>query len=108
MKHPMKHELGEPAVADRAAFQAAPQARRRQQSGASPDRLLSLAAAPTFAIMALLAAVEGGNISDVLCSAAYGASPLSGMASMYVLMSVFHLAPWLRLIANWRRGAYPA
>jgi len=25
---------------------------------------------------------------------------------MYLLMSAFHLAPWLRLITNWRRGAY--
>jgi hypothetical protein len=63
---------------------------------------LYLAAAPTFAIMALLTAVLGGS-PDVLCSIAH-ASPLSGMVPMYVLMSAFHLAPWLRLIANWRRA----
>jgi hypothetical protein len=28
------------------------------------------------------------------------------MVPMYLLMSAFHLAPWLRLIANWRGGAY--
>lgn len=55
---------------------------------------LSLAAAPTFAIMALLTAVLGGGPLDTLC----GASPLTGMVAMYMLMSVFHLAPWLRLI----------
>lgn len=55
---------------------------------------LSLAAAPTFAIMALLTAVHGGGPLDALCTA----SPLTGMIAMYVLMSVFHLAPWLRLI----------
>jgi hypothetical protein len=68
---------------------------------------LSLAAAPTFAIMALLAGVLGGGAPDVLCSAAHDASPLSGMASMYVLMSAFHSAPWLKLISGRRSGAGP-
>jgi hypothetical protein len=65
---------------------------------------LSLAAAPTFAIMALVAAVQGGGARDVLCAAAHDASPLNGMAGMYLLMSVFHSAPWLKLI-SFRRGA---
>ena len=56
---------------------------------------LYLAAAPTFAIMALLTAVLGGGSLDALC----GASPLSGMVPMYLLMSAFHLAPWLQLIS---------
>jgi hypothetical protein len=60
---------------------------------------LSLAAAPTFAIMALLAEIQGGGM---LCSAALTTSPLTGMVPMYVLMSAFHSAPWLRLIANGR------
>jgi hypothetical protein len=58
---------------------------------------LSLAATPTFAIMALLAAVHGGGMPDMMCSATAGGSPLSGMATMYLLMSAFHLGPWLRL-----------
>jgi hypothetical protein len=61
---------------------------------------LCLAAAPTFAIMALLTGVFGGGPPDVLCSAAQDASPLSGMVPMYLLMSAFHSAPWLRLIRN--------
>jgi hypothetical protein len=61
---------------------------------------LSLAAAPTFAFMALLTVVPGGGPSDMLCSAAAGASPFSGMVFMYLLMSAFHLGPWLRLIAS--------
>jgi hypothetical protein len=65
---------------------------------------LSLAAAPTFAIMALLTSVHGGGMPDVLCSAAQGASPLSGMVPMYALMSAFHLAPWLKLISGRRSG----
>ena len=62
---------------------------------------LHLAAAPTFALMALVTAMSGG---DVLCSA-MGASPLAGMVPMYLLMSVFHATPWLRLIAGRRSAA---
>jgi len=62
---------------------------------------LPLAAAPTFAIMALLAAVTGGGPLESLCSAA--ASPVGGMVPMYLLMSAFHLPPWLNLISG-RRG----
>jgi hypothetical protein len=65
---------------------------------------LCLAAAPTFAIMALLTGVLGG-LPDMLCSAAHDASPLSGMAPMYLLMSALHSAPWLKLISSRRSGA---
>lgn len=61
---------------------------------------LSLAAAPTFAFMALLTAVPGDGPLDMLCSAMPGASPFSGMVFMYLLMSAFHLRPWLRLIGS--------
>jgi hypothetical protein len=63
---------------------------------------LYLAAAPTFAIMALLTGVLGGGPPDVLCSIV-SASPLSGMVPMYLLMSAFHSAPWLKLISGRRR-----
>jgi hypothetical protein len=62
--------------------------------------LLCLAAAPTFAIMALVTGVSGGGALDMLCAATQEALPLSGMVPMYVLMSAFHSAPWLRLIAS--------
>jgi hypothetical protein len=65
---------------------------------------LGLAAAPTFALMALLSGALGGGPMDMLCSAAHGASPLSGMTLMYVLMSVFHSASWLKWIGRRRRG----
>jgi hypothetical protein len=58
---------------------------------------LHFAAAPTFAIMALLTGVPGGGPMDVLCS---GSSSLGGMVPMYLLMSAFHSAPWLRFIAG--------
>ena len=65
---------------------------------------LCLAAAPTFAIMVLLTGVIGAGPADMLCSSAQEASPLSGMALMYLLMSVFHAVPWLKLIASRRGG----
>jgi hypothetical protein len=58
---------------------------------------LGLAASPTFAGMALLSVLSGSQ-PDVLCSATQHASPLNGMVAMYVLMSAFHLAPWLKLL----------
>jgi len=67
-------------------------------------RWLSLAAAPTFAVMALLTSVQGGGPADMLCSVAHGASPLGGMVPMYALMSAFHLAPWLKLVSGRRSG----
>ena len=68
---------------------------------------LCLAAAPTFAIMALLTALIGGP-PDILCSAMQHTSPLSGMIPMYLLMSAFHSAPWLKLISSRRNGACAA
>jgi hypothetical protein len=68
------------------------------------DRWLTLAAAPTFAMMALLTRIHGGGMPDMLCPAGLDAWPLSGMVPMYLLMSAFHLAPWLRLLSRRRSG----
>ena len=57
---------------------------------------LCLAAAPTFAVMALVSCLQAGDAA-MLCM---GGSPLTGMAAMYLLMSAFHLAPWLRVISG--------
>jgi hypothetical protein len=65
---------------------------------------LGFAAAPTFAVMALLTGIQDAGMPDRLCSAAHGVSPLSGMAPMYLLMSAFHLAPWLKLLSSRRSG----
>ena len=62
---------------------------------AGASGLLCLAATPVFAVMAL--ATSGGDMPGM-------ASPLNGMAAMYVLMSVFHSAPWLKLISNRRHA----
>lgn len=60
---------------------------------------LCLAASPTFALMALVTAVLGESGMD--CMAAQ--SPLTGMVPMYLLMSAFHLAPWLKLMSGGSR-----
>jgi hypothetical protein len=77
-------------------------ATRRNATALGAADWLHLAAAPTFAIMALLTGVLGGGGSDMLCSAARSAWPLSGMVPMYALMSAFHASPWLKLIASRR------
>jgi hypothetical protein len=59
---------------------------------------LQLAATPTFAIMAVLTGF-GGTPMDRICSSGHGA-PLSGMVTMYILMTVFHSRPWLNLISG--------
>ena len=69
---------------------------------------LSLAAAPTFAIMALLASVFCGGQPGMLCSPMQGASLLGGMIPMYLLMSAFHSAAWLKLISTRRSNATAA
>lgn len=69
------------------------------EASLSAAKWLTLAAAPTFALMAVLTALGGGP-ADVLCSTGAGALPVGGMAPMYVLMSAFHTAPWLKLIAG--------
>lgn len=63
---------------------------------------VNLAAAPVFAVMALIAGLPGGDQPGIHCAAGQHASPLSGMVLMYVLMSIFHAAPWLRLISGRR------
>jgi hypothetical protein len=75
-------------------------ARGRGRTDLSAVRLLSLAATPTFAVMALLAAVHGDGMPDMMCSATREGSLLTGMVPMYVLMSAFHLVPWLRLLSR--------
>ena len=75
-------------------------ARGHRRTELSAVRLLSLAATPTFAVMALLAAVHGDGMPDMICSAKREGALLTGMVPMYLLMSAFHLGPWLRMLAR--------
>ena len=64
---------------------------------------VSLAAAPTFALMAVVTGILDSGTHQMWCSVAMHVSPLTGMVPMYALMSAFHLAPWLRLISRWAK-----
>jgi len=71
---------------------------------------LCLAATPAFAIMALASAVLGGGHAGSLCCeaqqmAGHHASSIDGMISMYLLMSAFHSAPWLRFFSGRRSSS---
>ncbi|MFN3584598.1 hypothetical protein [Phenylobacterium sp.] len=59
---------------------------------------VAMAATPVFAAMALLAAADAGPAA-MLCG---GAAPWTagGMATMYLLMSVFHAGPWLKRLGR--------
>jgi hypothetical protein len=59
---------------------------------------LHLAAAPTFAIMALSTVVLDSGQPSALCSVV-GGSAFNGMAPMYLLMALFHVTPWLKLMS---------
>ncbi|MDS1136282.1 hypothetical protein [Nitratireductor indicus] len=62
---------------------------------------LGLAASPTFALMAWISAGD-----DMMCASGSGLLSVGGMAWMYLLMGLFHLAPWLRLASvALRQGA---
>jgi hypothetical protein len=74
---------------------------RGDAAGIPGASLLSLAAAPTFVVMALWSAVAGGPTA-MMCSSGGGVLSLNGMAAMYALMSVFHVSPWLTLLSDWR------
>lgn len=76
-------------------------------AAAGTVRFLTLAASPAFATMALITGVLDAGSPDVLCAATQHASSLSGMVPMYLLMSIFHTAPWLKLIAAPRRSREP-
>lgn len=68
---------------------------------------LCLAAAPTFAVMALASVFLGGG-PPMVCATGVDTSPLRGMTVMYLLMSAFHVTPWLRLIARLGNAGDPS
>jgi hypothetical protein len=74
---------------------------RRSTEALGAADWLRLAAAPAFAIMALLTGL--GGQTNMLCSPA-DASLLSGMVPMYLLMSAFHSTPWLKLASSRQSG----
>ncbi|HEV7716558.1 MAG TPA: hypothetical protein VGO53_13255 [Steroidobacteraceae bacterium] len=70
----------------------------------SAAECVRLAATPVFALMALLTAVASPGMPHMHGSMEHSASALSGMVPMYVLMSIFHSAPWLKRMTGRRGG----
>ena len=68
---------------------------------------LRLTAAPTFALMAWISAIESPGMA--MGPTASAALPVDGMALMYLLMTIFHLPAWLGLLTpGLRRPDTPA
>ena len=66
---------------------------------------LRFAATPTFALMAWISAVSSQGITMTMGSAASPLVPIDDMVLMYLLMGLFQLSPWLKLLS--RRFAAP-
>jgi hypothetical protein len=58
--------------------------------------LLTYAAAPTFALMAIWSGLSSGHPD--ICVSGPESLPFTGMEAMYVLMSLVHIPPWLQLV----------
>jgi len=56
---------------------------------------LAFAASPSFAFMACIAANHARPIA--FCALGSNIPPIDGMVAMYLLMSLFHVSPWLKL-----------
>jgi hypothetical protein len=81
---------------------AAHKASRRTWPPRGAAGWLGLAASPSFALMAWIAANDVPRTA--LCGLGSSMPPMGSMTAMYLLMSLFHLSPWLRL-ASGRPGA---
>ncbi|MGE0279338.1 MAG: hypothetical protein AB7P20_01815 [Rhizobiaceae bacterium] len=66
---------------------------------------LKFAASPTFAVMAGVSAVSSAGMAT--CAVVSPPMPINEMALMYLLMSLFHLSPWLQFLSR-RRAPHRA
>jgi hypothetical protein len=67
---------------------------------------LAVAAAPTFAGMAIWTVLSDGP-SQMLCMSSPDPWPFDGMAAMYILMTIFHAEPWISLVLGRRTRFQP-
>lgn len=66
---------------------------------------LGFAASPTFALMAW---VSASDMEAMICATGSDGLPIGGMTFMYLLMSLFHLSPWLRFVSALSRQSTQA
>jgi len=92
---------------DRLVSAMTPLGNSRESTILAMSSCLRLAASPAFAIMALLAATQDRSLPDALCSTTHNAAPFPEMVTMYLLMSLFHLPSWLKLISDRRAEITP-
>lgn len=82
---------------------------RKYGSGIRQSRdagtLLGLAASPTFALMAW---VSANDIQAMICAPRPDSLTIGGMPFMYLLMSFFHLSPWLTFVSELSRQSTQA
>ena len=68
---------------------------------------LARAASPSFVLMACITASDASPTAPPagLCASGSSTLPLDGMTAMYLLMSLFHMSPWLKLASRrpWAR-----
>ncbi len=76
-------------------FSLSGSATRRTPAALRAAQGLALLASPIFAFMAWSAANDVPPMAHG--SAGPGILPVDGMTAMYLLMSLFHLPPWLKL-----------
>jgi hypothetical protein len=70
--------------------------KRRSWGSSQAANYLSLAAMPTFMLMALLNGLSGAGHSSLVGTQLGSPSLLSSMTTMYLLMALVHLKDWFR------------
>ena len=79
-------------------MEASTMAKKRSTRARNAGAWLALAAAPTFALMAWLSATDAPH--GAMCSSPPGHLPIDAMSWMYLLMTLFHVSPWLELASR--------
>lgn len=63
-------------------------------------RWLPFAASPVFVLMALVTGISEAGRTDIICLTTDDTSYFNDMVVMYLLMSFFHLLPWLKVLSG--------